>query len=576
MRSLLLWLWRYRLWIAAGLVCLLVVDAVQTVLPFLMRAAIDDLAAGRADRLGLLTGAMLAIGAVMVGLRFLWRLCIVGAARRIRRDLRLELHARLVRLDAGFHHGRSTGEQMALATNDLDAAAQACGFGVMTAFDALFMILFSAGAMLHLDPRLALIACLPLPLIALFQWLAGTALYRRFDLVQAGFAALTEQVREALAGIRTVKAHARESGCAASLEAANQANLQANLALARIDGLYEPAISALAGSAMVLVLLFGGRAVLAGGISVGDFVAFTAFLGMMIWPMMAIGWSVNLWTRGIASMRRIQEVLDLSPAIADPRAPRPLPAGGGLELHAVCVRHAGSGRDALHEVSASIAAGGLLGVVGPTAAGKSTLADLLVRLIDPSSGSIRYGGTDLRELRLTDLRRAIALVPQEPFLFALSVGENLAFARPEASAAAIEAAARTACLHDEVLRLPQGYATQLGERGITLSGGQRQRLAISRALLADPQVLILDDCLSALDAGTESQVLAGLRTARRGRTTVVISHRLRTVADADLILVLDHGQVVERGTDAELIATGGLYARLHALQQAEQDLEGRA
>jgi ATP-binding cassette subfamily B protein len=575
MRALLLWLWRFRAWVAGGLAALLVVDAIQACLPLLVRGAVDDLAAGRADRLGIFAGATLGIGAAMVGLRFLWRFFLFGAARRIRRDLRLDLHARLVRLDGGFRHGRSTGELMALASNDLDAVAQACGFGVMALFDAAFMILFSVGAMLALDTRLALIACLPLPVLAFFQWRAGTALYRRFDRVQDGFAALTEQVREALSGVRTVKAHAREAGCARSLEAANQANLQANLALARIDGIYEPVIGVLAGASMVLVLLFGGRAVLAGSISLGDFVALTAFIGMMIWPMMAIGWSINLWSRGLASMRRIQAVLDTRPAIADPADPLPLPAEPALELRAVTLRHPGAPRDALHEVSASIRAGGMLGVVGATAAGKSTLADLLVRLNDPTAGSVLYGGTDLRALRLADLRRAVGLVPQEPFVFALSVRDNLAFARPEATQPEVEAAARAACLHDEIGRLPQGYATPLGERGVTLSGGQRQRLAIARTLLADPALLVLDDCLSAIDARTESQVLANLRAARRGRTAVVISHRLRTVADADLILVLDHGRVAERGSHAELVAAGGLYARLHALQQAERAIEER-
>ncbi|MEK7414187.1 MAG: ABC transporter ATP-binding protein [Planctomycetota bacterium] len=576
MRALLHWLWRYRAWIAGGLLCLGIIDGMQTLVPFLLRAAIDDLSAGHADRLTLLAGGMLLIGVLMVGLRFFWRFLLFGAARRIRRDLRLALHAQLVRLDAGFRHGRSTGEQMALATSDIDAVNQACGFGMMAVFDAVFLILFSVAAMIHLSPALALITCLPLPLVALCEWRMGKVLYRCYDRSQTTFAVLTEQVREALVGVRTLKAHAREADCSRALERANQDNLQAWLRVSRIDSVFEPAIMFLAGVPAVVALLFGGRAVLDGTMSLGDFVAFVAVLSLLAWPMMAIGWSVNLWTRGAASMSRIQTVLDTVPAITSPTNAVRMPTDSGITLEAVSVRYPSAERDALRDLSVHIAAGGMLGIVGPTGSGKSTLADLLVRMNDPTHGVVRLGGCDLRTLVLNDLRRTVAIVPQEPFVFALSIAENLAFARPEASTAEIEAAAQAACLHEEILCLPQGYTTLLGERGITLSGGQRQRLAIARALLQDPAVLVLDDCLSALDAATETQVLANLRQARRGRTAVVISHRIRTIADANLTLVLDHGHVIERGTHAELLAVGGLYARLHALQQAEQALEERA
>lgn len=579
LRLLLQWLWRYRRWMCAGLLALFTVDAIQMAIPFLTRAAIDDLARGRTERLLGFATAMVAVGAVMIGLRYLWRLFIVGAARRIRRALRLDLYEHLLRLDSIYHHRTSTGEQMALATNDLEAVAQACGFGVLTLFDALFLVLFSTAAMIHIQPSLALLSCSPVALIALFQWRAGIALYKRFERVQESFATLTEEVREALSGIRTITLHAREADCAAKLDVTNQVTLARGLSLVRLDALYDPVIALLAGSAMILALRFGGSAVLAGDMSLGSMVAFLAFLAMMTWPMMAIGWSVNLWTRGIASMGRIQAVLDTRPVIDDPSASAEvlsLPLRAGVAFEGVTVHHPDAPQASLQAITCTIAAGTTLGVIGTTASGKSTLADLIIRLMDPIAGRVTVGGIDVRSVRLSALRRHVALVPQEPFVFAMSIRDNIAFGRPSASAEAIETAARTACLHDDIAALPQGYATLLGERGVTISGGQRQRLAIARALLLDAPVLVLDDCLSSVDAGTEALLLRSLKLARRDRTTVVISHRVRTISDADQIIVLDQGRVVEAGVHEVLVTADGLYARLSALQQAEQAVERHA
>jgi ATP-binding cassette subfamily B protein len=574
-RDLLRWFWGYRRWYAAGLLALVAVDALQLATPFLVRRLIDDVGRAEGGRIALLCGGMLGIAAALIGLRFLWRWWIIGAARRIRRDLRDELHRRLLRLDAVGRGGRSTGELMAISGNDLDAVANASGMGVLALFDAVLMIVFAFGGMLHLDARLALQAAVPLPLIALLQWWAGHAIHRRFLAVQEGFGELTERVRAALGGIRTLRAHAAEAGIEAGLEAANRANLDANLRLARINALFEPAIALCAGLAMAIVIGVGGGMVIDGRLSLGDLVAFTTLLAMLAWPMIAIGWAVNLLSRGTASSGRLRAALDAEPAVRDPAAPEPMPPSPGLRLHGVAWTPPGSARTVLDGIDAEVPTGGVLGIVGPTGAGKSVLADLLVRLADPTRGTVQLGGVDLRRLRLRDLRRTVALVPQEPTVFAMSLRENLAFARPEAEEAEIRAALADAALDEEVARLPQGLDTLLGERGVDLSGGQRQRLAIARALIAQPAVLVLDDCLSALDATTEARVLAALRRRRAGATTVVISHRLRTVADAGEILVLAEGRVAERGRHAQLVAAGGVYARLHALQEAERIVQER-
>lgn len=556
-----------------GLACLLVVDVAQLSGPYLVRAAVDDLGAGRSDRLGLLALAVVGVGLLVGGLRYGWRMLIIGAGRRIRRDLRERLHAHLLALPPDFHARRGAGELMSLATSDVEAVAQAAGFGLLAACDALFLVAIAVPALFHLDVRLALLSLAPLPVLMLFMKWAGRAVHGRHSAVQERLAGLTEQARELIAGVRVIKAHAAEAGMLARFSSANAACVAEAQRLIAVHALFDPVIGLLGGGAAMIALWQGGEAVMAGQLSLGDLVAFVALLAMLTWPMMAVGWVVNLFQRGCASMARIQTVLSV-PGQADPSDALPVPADLGIRARGLALTHPGATVPALSDLDLDLPAGGVLGVVGPTGSGKSTLAAALLRLVEPSAGRLELGGVELGRLRLGELRRRVAWVPQEPFVFALSVHDNIAFARPEARSEEVEAAARAAGLHDEVLRFPQGYQTLVGERGVTLSGGQRQRLAIARALLVQPGLLVLDDCSAALDAVTERDVLANLRRSFPGRTVVVVSHRITAVQEADEILVLEHGRVAQRGRHAGLLAAGGLYARLWELQQAEDSLSG--
>ncbi|MBA2480928.1 MAG: ABC transporter ATP-binding protein [Planctomycetes bacterium] len=581
MRGILRWLWRHRWRIGAGLIVLLVIDAVQMVLPWLVGRAIDDFARGHQDQAGRFAALILVTGLVMASLRFFWRYLLIGAARRIRRDLRSHIYAHLLRLEPAFYDAKPTGELMALATNDIDAVTQACGFGMLALFDALFLVAFTIVAMSLIAPELLFQALAPLPVLAAFVVIAGRRIHGRFEVVQERFAGLTERVREAIAGVRVVKGFAREREFAADFAVGSKDYLRANFSLIRLSASFDPVIAALSGVATVIVLWSGGRLAIDGTITIGGFVAFTTYLGMLTWPMMAIGWVINLLQRGSASMKRIEQVLDRAPGIVDAPDAVSFPREAGIACTALTFRYpqrrdvtgvhsSDEGRPALAGCAFDLNPGATLGIIGLTGSGKTTLAHLLLRLVDPPPGTLSIGGVDVRRIRLDELRRHAALVPQDPFLFALSIRDNIRFARPEATQDEVERAARLACIHDEIVGFPQGYDAMLGERGVTLSGGQRQRVAIARAVIGDPRLLVLDDCLSAVDAATEAAVIANLHGFLHERTAVVISHRIAAVQASDLILVFSHGTMVEQGVHVGLLASGGLYARLADLQRAEE------
>ena len=550
-------------------------NVAQLVQPQVLRLAIDDLYAGvTAEKLG--RYALVVIGiALLAGLfRFGMRHWVIGISRRLEFDLRNELFAHLQRQPLEWFQRRRSGELMSIATNDMPAVRMMLGPGVMYTVNTLTVGVLSVTFMVAISPRLTLLSLLPLPLVSLSVWWFGDRIHRRFEQVQERMAQLSAHVQENLAGLRVVRAFVAEGREAARFDALSEDYRRGHLDLIRVSGVFQPSLAFWSGVGALLAIWIGGREVIRGHITLGQFVAFTVYLGMLNWPMVALGWVINIFQRGSASFRRITTLLDDAPAIASaPGARRPDGAARGeIEIRDLTFRYPGSAAAALTRLSLHVPAGSTVAFVGRTASGKSTVLALLPRLFDPPSGTVYVDGHDVRTLDLAWLRAQIASVPQEPFLFSATLAANIAYGVAGEDRAAIERAAAVAHLGADVAAFPDGFDTRVGERGITLSGGQRQRTAIARALLRDAPILLLDDCLSSVDTHTEEAILGELRREMRRRTTLLVSHRVSTVREADLILVLDHGAVVERGRHAELLALGGHYAALHQAQQLEEEI----
>ncbi|MFQ6117858.1 MAG: ABC transporter ATP-binding protein [Candidatus Bipolaricaulia bacterium] len=569
MRDILKYIGRYRSRILWGVLALFVVDGAQLVIPLIIRRVVDELEAGSAANLLRYALYIVGLAVIVLALRFLWRLLIFGSARRIERDLRRQLYEHLLTLSPRFFTRTKTGDLMAHATNDIEAVRMACGAGLLTLADASVMISFSLAAMLAISTRLTLYAFIPLPLITAVVLGFGRVIHHRFQAVQAAFSLLTEKVRENIAGIKVIKSFVQEEGTARDFQRTNQEFVEKNMTLVRVWGLFDPSVAFLAGVSTAIVLWLGGRGVITQAISLGDFVAFTSYLGMLTWPMMALGWMVNLLQRGAASMERINRIFKERPEITSPPRPRPLPGRGEIEFRNLTFAYDG-GPPVLRGIDLHIEPETVLGVIGLTGSGKSTLVELLTRRFDPPPGSVLIDGIDVRQLDLEELRGAIGMVPQDVFLFSATIRENIEIGRPGASEDEIIEAAKLAGLWEEIEQFPRGLDTMVGERGLALSGGQRQRVGIARALLREAKILVLDDALSAVDAQVEELILQSLREALRERTSIIISHRISAVKEADLIVVLDRGRITERGSHEQLLARKGLYFRLHRLQQLEE------
>jgi len=539
---------------------------------------VDALVQHRLDRATLVweLGRLLLAGVVIYGLRVAWRLQLFGAAYQMGVELRARLYRRLALQGPRFFQTRRTGDLMALATNDVDAVEMASGEAVLAGFDGTLTLVMVAGTMaLAVDWRLAAVALLPFPFMAAAFWWISSRVHDASRLALERFGALNDHVQETLSGVRTLRALGLEARSSTRFgQLAGQA-ADASTLSQRWEARYEPAVGITLALANALSLGLGGWLVWQGELSIGQLTSFGLYLGQLVWPMFAAGWVLALWERGRAAWGRLSTVLEEPLAIDDDGTVAPV-RPGDLRLRGVGLHYPGSHRAALAGLDLDIPQGSTLGLVGPTGAGKSTLIRLLLRQWMPQSGQIHWGGVALADYTLEALRAGIAWVPQEPILFSASVAENIALGRPGASPAEIEAAARLAAVHEDIERLPQGYATPVGERGVTLSGGQRQRVAIARALLADAPLLLLDDALSAVDTETEHRILQHLRAQRQGRTVIVVSHRLSAVMDADAIAVLRQGQLIELGTHEALLAKGvqaGWYAHQWRIQQLETSLD---
>ncbi|MCI0365701.1 MAG: ABC transporter ATP-binding protein/permease [Phycisphaerales bacterium] len=573
LRPLLPYLWRYRTAFAIGIGALILKDVTAAALPLIIRAGIDALTAGRGLAAVIRFSAALAAVALLKGLFQYWmRVILIGLSRDIEYDLRNDLFRHLISLAPDFHSRRRTGDIMARATNDLNAVRMMLGPGVMYWTETSLTFLLAVGVMIAFDWRLTLLAILPAPLVSLAVITFGRKIHDRYEQIQAMFSDISSRVQENLSGVRMVRAYVQEEPELRRFENLNRAYIHHNIELARLSGLFEPLLEALIGFTFLAVLWAGGTRVLAGRLSIGEFVMFNTYMGMLVWPMIALGWVVNLMQRGTASFERIWQIIEEQPSIAAPSVPAVIGrARGEVEFRGASVVYAAG--PALKGIDLRIGAGTTVAVVGHTGSGKSTLVSLIPRLLDPTSGSVLLDGIDLRTVSPEELRRQIGFVPQETFLFSSTIAENIAFGVEHAEEGAIRRAAEIAGLAGDIESFPQGYKTVVGERGITLSGGQKQRTAIARALLRDPRVLILDDALSSVDTLTEERILTSLSGIMRGRTVILISHRVSTVRQADVIVVLEKGRIVEQGSHAELAAAGGYYAELHQKQMLEEELE---
>ena len=586
-RRLIAYVIRYRRKFVLGLACVVVTRSVALAGPTVLGRAIDDLTQGVSR--GKLAGygaLLLAIGLLGGIFQFLARRILIGASRDIEYDMRNDFFAHLQKLPLAYFQAHRTGDLMSRATNDLNAVRMMIGPSIMYSANTLLTFAVALSVMISIDARLALWSLIPLPFVSISVKLFGTAIHKRFEQIQAQLSEVSAVAQEALSGVRVVRAYRQEDAELERFRVSIDEYLRRNRRLIVLQGFFFPSMGFFLGLGALVVVWLGSREVIAGRITVGQFVAFNSYLTMLSWPMIAFGWVTNMLQRGMASWQRMIEVLETEPAISD---------GGFHKADSFQIRGAIEFRDlvfsygdtpVLKHVSATIAAGQTVALVGVTGSGKSTLIALLARLHEPPPGSVFVDGVDVREIPLATLRSAIGFVPQEPFLFSDTLADNVVFGldgrdgRQEARSARasserqerIVEAAAVARLDKDVADFPKGYETMVGERGITLSGGQKQRTALARAIVIDPRILILDDALSAVDTYTEEEILSRLRGVMRERTSIIVSHRISTVRGADVIFLLDEGRVAERGTHDELVGRNGLYAALHRKQLLEEEL----
>jgi ATP-binding cassette subfamily B protein len=571
LRPLLPYLMRYRWGYFAGTLCILFNNGAWVLFPQVVQRAIDSLKLGvTPQKLRIIALELLAVFTVRAIFLFLTRWILIGISRDIEFDLRNDLFARLETLSYSYYQRVRTGDVMARATNDLNAVRMLLGPAIMYSANTIVFTVGALAFMLALSPKLTLYTFLPLPIASVLIQYFGRRIHERFERIQAMFSDISARAQENFSGVRVVRAYAQEQAEIASFESANREYISRSLKLVRLMGMLWPTLELILGFAAALVLWLGGREVLAHHLTAGGFAAFITYMMQLTWPIIALGWVVNIFQRGTASLLRLNEILVEEPEIKNESHARDLPIRGEIEFRNLTFGY--NGKEVLHNLNLSIPEGSSLAIVGPTGSGKTTLVDLIPRIYDAPPGMVLVDGRPIREYSLESLRQSIGFVPQETFLFSDRIRENIALGVDSATDIQIHEAADAANIAADIESFPEGYRTLVGERGITLSGGQKQRTAIARALIRNPRILILDDALSSVDTHTEDKILNHLRDVMRGRTTIFISHRVSTVRNADRIAVLHGGQIVELGTHDELLALNGYYTDLYNKQLLEEEL----
>ncbi|MHC0037098.1 ABC transporter transmembrane domain-containing protein [Pseudoneobacillus sp. C159] len=559
-----------------GIAILMFVALLQLVPPKIIGLTVDQIKDGSITKSGLVQNIffLLLAGLSMYVLRYFWRIMIFGSSVKLSKLLRNKLYQHFTSMSQSFYQRKRVGDLMAHATNDISAVQQTAGSGVLTFVDSLatggFVILAMA---FTISWKLTLIALIPLPFMALLTNWYGTLLHKRFHSAQEAFSSLNDKTQESISGIKVIKTFGQEKEDIEDFESLSEDVVQKNVSVAKVDSLFDPTISIIVGISFFLSLSFGAKFVIEGRLTIGQLVSFTSYLGLLIWPMLAFGWLFNIVERGRASYDRIQGLLAEKIEMPDiPNAIETVPSGD-IQYAIESFAYPNETKPVLQDIFFAIGQGQTLGIVGKTGAGKTTLLKLLIREFEGYKGQIYFGGESLDQYKMESLREAIGYVPQDHFLFSATIAENIAFTNPFVSQDEIEHAAKTAHIHQDILQLTDGYSTVVGERGVSLSGGQKQRISIARAILMDAEVLVLDDSLSAVDAQTEERILNSLKENRVGKTTIITAHRLSAIAHANLILVLDEGRIIQRGTHTELMEQEGWYKEMFLRQQLEELVE---